>query len=97
MFLITLRKPLRTTLAVVDFIGKTLEDIIDRVLRLDSLQTSQYVPDCPTMGSIDKGGYTIPLSSSMYDVPQPQTLNSGMYFTIALSNPSFADAHTRVV
>ena len=40
MFLIALREPLRTTVVVVDFTGKTLDDIIDRVLRLDSAQTS---------------------------------------------------------
>ena len=36
MFLTTLSEPLWTTLAVVDFVGKTLDNVIDRVLQLDS-------------------------------------------------------------
>ena len=33
-FLISIWEPLRTTLAVVDLIGKPIEDVISRVLRL---------------------------------------------------------------
>ena len=41
MFLTALRKPLCTTLTVVELTGKTLENIINWLLRLDSVQTSQ--------------------------------------------------------
>ena len=34
-----LREPLRTTLAVVDLTGNPIEDVISRVLRLDSAQS----------------------------------------------------------
>ena len=43
MFLTTLSEPLWTTLAVVDFVGKTMDEVIDRFLRLDSAQTSNIV------------------------------------------------------
>ena len=39
VFLTGLRKPLRTTLAVVDLTGNPIEDVISRVLRLDNAQS----------------------------------------------------------
>ena len=39
VFLTGLRKPLRTTLAVVDLTGNPIEDVTSRVLRLESAQS----------------------------------------------------------
>ena len=39
-FLLALHEPLRTTLTIVGFTGKTLEEVIDHVLRLHNAQTN---------------------------------------------------------
>ena len=50
IILITLHEPLHTTLAVIDFTGKTCKDVIDRVLWLDSRKRRRVCPWPPSNG-----------------------------------------------